>query len=170
MPQELQYPPTVRITQVRIHHPLPQTLIIAQRPLQHPVPTNGKLRTTGRPHLARHIVRLRKRRFRCAFENFLPYFRRNVFVLAMRFFAARIPVAAKVDVAVFLHVGESECAEGVDVVVEGGVGVPCVAKAAAMRMDEGKGGGEGGVVVDYVGEVGHGFMAFVLRGCEGRVG
>ena len=38
-------------------------------------------------------------------------------------------------------------------------------------MQEGEGGREVGVVVDYVGEVGHGFSAFVHGGCEeGRGG
>lgn len=93
-----------------------------------------------------------------------------MFVLAVGFFTAGVPVAAEVDVAVFLDVGDAESAEGVDVIVEWGVGVPCVAEAAAVWMDEGEGGGEGGVVVDYVSEVGHGFVAFVLWGCEGCVG
>lgn len=60
VPQELQYPPTPRIAQRRIHDPLPQPFIIAQRPLQHPVPTNGELRTTCRPDLPGHILRLRE--------------------------------------------------------------------------------------------------------------
>ena len=37
-------------------------------------------------------------------------------------------------------------------------------------MQEDEGGREVGVVVDDVGEVGHGFSAFVYGGCEGRVG
>ncbi len=93
-----------------------------------------------------------------------------MFVLAVGFFTAGVPVAAEVDVAVLLDVGDLEGAQGVDVVVERGVGVPCVAEAAPVWMDEGEGSGEGGVVVDDVGEVGHGFVAFVLWGCEGCVG
>ena len=73
----------------------------------------------------------------------------------MRDFAAGVPITAEVYVAVLLDVGEAECAQGVGVVVERGVGVPCVCEAAAVRVDEDEGGGEGGVVVDYVGEVGH---------------
>lgn len=57
-------------------------------------------------------------------------------VLAVRFFASGIPVAAQVHVAVFVDVVEAEAAEGIDVVVEGGVGVPGVAEAAAVRVDE----------------------------------
>lgn len=170
MPQKLQHPPTPRIAQRRIHHPLPQPFIIAQRPLQHPVPTDGELRTTCRPDLTGHVVRLRERRFRCPLENIPPDVRRDVFVLAVRFLAAGVPVAAEVDVAVFLNVGDLEGAQGVDVVVEGSVGVPCVAEAAPVWMDEGEGDGEGGVVVYDVGEVGHGFVAFILWGCEGCVG
>ncbi len=36
-------------------------------------------------------------------------------------------------------------------------------------MEEDEGGGEIGVVVDYVGEVGHGLSAFVHWGREGRI-
>lgn len=33
-------------------------------------------------------------------------------------------------------------------------------------MQEGDGGREGGVMIDYVGQVGHAFVAFVERGSE----
>ena len=51
-----------------------------------------------------------------------------------------------------------------------GVGVPCVGKAPPVGMDEGEDGREGSVVVGYIGEVGHRFVAFVLRGRERCVG
>jgi hypothetical protein len=35
-----------------------------------------------------------------------------------------------------------------------------------VGVEKGDGGGEGVVVVDYVGEVGHGLVAFVQRGGE----
>ena len=54
-----------------------------------------------------------------------------------------------------------EGAQGVDVGVEGGVGVPGGEEAGAVGVKEGESGGEVGVVVYYVGEVGHGFVAFV---------
>ena len=40
-------------------------------------------------------------------------------------------------------------------------------EAGAVRVDEGEGRWKVGVVVDDVGEVGHGFSAFVHGGCEG---
>ena len=54
--------------------------------------------------------------------------------------------------------------------MERGVGVPGGEEAGAVGVDEGEGGGEVGVVVDDVGEVGHGFSAFVHGGCEGGGG
>ena len=53
--------------------------------------------------------------------------------------------------------------------MERGVGVPGGEEAGAVGVDEGEGGREVGVVVDDVGEVGHGFPAFVHGGREGRV-
>ena len=51
--------------------------------------------------------------------------------------------------------------------MERGVGVPCGEEAGAVGVDEDEGGGEVGVVVDDVGEVGYGFAAFVHGGREG---
>ena len=76
-------------------------------------------------------------------------------VVSVRFQAPRIPVAAEIDVAVLLHKGYLKRSEGVDVVVERGVRVPGREEARAVGVEEDKGGGEIGVVVDYVGEVGH---------------
>lgn len=90
-------------------------------------------------------------------------------VAPVRFEAARVPVAAEVDVAVLLHEGELEGSEGGDVVVEGCVGVPGGEEAGAVGVQEDEGGEEVGVVVDYVGQVGHGFPTFVHGGREGVV-
>ena len=90
-------------------------------------------------------------------------------VVSVRYQAPRVPVAAEIDVAVLLHKGDLERSEGVDVVVERGVGVPGREEARAVGVEEDEGGGEVGVVVDDVGEVGHGFSALVHWGCEGRV-
>ena len=51
--------------------------------------------------------------------------------------------------------------QGVDVGVERGVGVPGGEEARAVGVEECEGLGERGVVVYYVGEVGHCFVAFV---------
>ena len=76
-------------------------------------------------------------------------------VVPVRFQTARVPVAAQVHVAVFLDKGDPEGAQRVDVVVEGRVGVPGGVEAGAVGVQEDEGRGEGGVVVDYVREVGH---------------
>lgn len=88
-------------------------------------------------------------------------------VVSMRFQASRIPVAAEINVAVFLYEGYPQRSQGGDVVVEGGVRVPGGEEARAVGMQEGEGGRQVGVVVDYVGEVGHGFPAFVHWRCQG---
>ncbi len=91
-------------------------------------------------------------------------------VPSVRLQTARVPIAAQVHVAALLHKGEPEGSQGVDVVVEGRVGVPGGEEAGAVGVEECEGRGEGGVVVDYVGEVGHGFAAFVHGGREGGAG
>ena len=48
--------------------------------------------------------------------------------------------------------------------------MPCGGVAVAMGVDEGEGARQTGVVVDYVGEVGEGFTAFVDGGEKGRGG
>lgn len=88
-------------------------------------------------------------------------------VVSMRFQASRIPVAAEINVAVFLYEGYPKRSQGVDVVVEGRVRVPGGEEARAVGMQEGEGGRQVGVIVDYVGEVGHGFSAFVHWRCQG---
>lgn len=90
-------------------------------------------------------------------------------VVSMCFQAPRVPIAAQIDVAVSLHKRYLEGAQRVDVVVERGVGVPGREEARAMRVEEYEGRREVRVVVDYVGEVGHGFSAFVHGGCEGSI-
>lgn len=155
MPEKLQHPSALRIALIRIHNPLPKRLIIALRPLQHPIPGHGELRATRRPHLLRGLLYPGKQRLGRPLENLLPHLGVDVRVLAVLVLAARVPVAAKVCVAVLLDEGEAEGAEGVAVGVEGGIGVPGGGEAGFVRVNEGEGGGEGGVVVDYVGEVGH---------------
>jgi len=89
-------------------------------------------------------------------EDFLPYLVRDVLVPSRGFVAAAWGrVAAKVDVAVLADERQLEILQGVDVVVQGSVRVPGVPEAGAVRVDEGHDGREGGVMVDYVGEVGH---------------
>ncbi len=66
MPQELHDSPTLRIALTRLFDPPPEALIIAPRPLQHPIPTHRKLRTARRAYLLRdkpHITPLRELRY-----------------------------------------------------------------------------------------------------------
>lgn len=76
-------------------------------------------------------------------------------VLPVRDLASRIPIAAEVRVSILLDEGDAEGPEGVNVVVERSVGVPGFGKSTPMRVDEDECGGEGIVVVNYEGEVGH---------------
>ena len=52
--------------------------------------------------------------------------------------------------------------------MEGGIGVPGEEKAGAVGVQEGDGGGERGVIVNYVSQVGHAFVAFVHGSREDR--
>ena len=76
-------------------------------------------------------------------------------VIAMRRFTPGLPGTAEIRVAAPLDEVETERFDGADVVVEPGVGVPALEVAVAVAVEEDDGGGEGVVVVDYVGEVGH---------------
>ena len=82
--------------------------------------------------------------------------------------AAGVPGAAQVHVAEAQHAGGVEALDGLDgVVAQEGVVVPGV----AVGVHEDEDGGQGGVVRDDVGEVGHYFVAFVEGGGErGRGG
>lgn len=90
-------------------------------------------------------------------------------VVSMCFQAPWVPIAAQIHVAVSLHERYLKGAQRVDVVVERCIRVPGGEEARAMRVEEYEGRREVGVVVDYVGEVGHGFSAFVHWGCEGSI-
>ena len=164
MPQKLHNPPTQRITLLRFDNPPPQLLIILPRPLQYLLPTNRKLRTTRLPNLPipPPSLPLRTR----PPPHILPHLLRHMFIRCVRFQTPGVPVAAEVHVAGLLYEGELEGTEGVDVGVQGGIGVPGGEEAGAVGVQEGEGGGEVGVIVNYVGEVGHGFVAFVEGGGE----
>ena len=57
-------------------------------------------------------------------------------VMPVRLQTPGIPIAAEIDVAVLLHKGDLEGVEGVDVVVERGVGVPGREEARAVGVQE----------------------------------
>ena len=89
-----------------------------------------------------------------------------MFIRRMRFQTPWVPVTAEVHVAGLLYEGELQGTEGVDVGVQGSVGVPGGEEAGAVGVQEGERRGQMGVVVYYIGEVGHGFVAFVEGGGE----
>ena len=57
-------------------------------------------------------------------------------VISVRLQTPGIPVAAEVDVAVLLHKWDLKGVQGVDVVVERGVGVPGREEARAVGVQE----------------------------------
>lgn len=162
MPQKLQHPPTLRIALLRLDNPLSKPFVITQRPSEHLIPRHRKLRTARSPHQPRRhlllppllLLRLPLSTTRPR-KHVRPYFRRNMRIVPMCFQTTRVPVTAQVHVAGFLYKGYLEGAQRVDVVVEGGVGVPGGEEAGAVGVEEYEDGWEVGVVVDYVGEIGH---------------
>lgn len=170
MPQELHDPPTLRIALPSLHDPCPKALIVAPRPLQHPFPTHRKLRAACRAHLLRNeplIISVRELRDRGVAENVMPYLWGDVLVVSMRRETAGVPIAAEIHVATVLHEWYLKGIHGVDVGMQRGICVPGAKEAGSVGMQEGEGGREGGVVVDYVGQVGHALVAFVEGCCEG---
>lgn len=179
MPQELHHAPTRRIVLVGIDNPLPESDIVLARPLEDLLARHGELSTARGADFFRFRQKLLlghccpgrgsrrvQRRSTRPVEDLRPDLLSDVAVETVGGPAARVPVAAKVDVAVALNEIELESAHGCYVIVERGVDVPGHEEAGAVGMEEGDGGGEGVVVVDQVGEVGHGLVAFVQRGGE----
>lgn len=97
-------------------------------------------------------------------EDFGPGLIGDVLVISIFLPAARVPVAAEVDVAGILDEGDVQGAQGVDVGVQGGVGVPGREETRAVGVEEGQDVRQRGVVVDDVRQVGHGLVALVGRG------
>lgn len=168
MPQELHHPPARRIVLVGIDNPLPESDIIFARPLEDLLPRHGELRTARGADFFRFgqefllVVRCTCTRGHClgrgrrrvqrrgtrSVEDLGPDLLGDVAVETVVGFAAGVPVAAEVDVAVALDEVELEGAHGCYVIVERGVDVPGHEEAGAVGVEEGDGGGEGVVVVD----------------------
>ncbi len=72
-------------------------------------------------------------------------------VVSMRRKTAGVPITAEIHVAVLLHEGHLKRIHGVDVGMQRGICVPRAEEARGVGVQEGEGGWEGGVVVDYVG-------------------
>lgn len=143
-----------------MYHPISDPDVVFQRPLPNLLSRDGELGAArdgeggvGVGHRGRGAVGVGRAGF---VEDFLPHLPRDVLVPSGGLIAAAWGrVAAKVDVAVLADEWQLEVFQGVDVVVQGGVRVPGVPETGAVRVDEGHDGREGGVMVDYVGEVGH---------------
>lgn len=153
------------IRQIRHQNPVIKPLIVTPRPFQHLIPRHGKLRTTrGRNHL-RHLG---------AVEQFLPCLRVDLLRRLARLSwgaewldligTARGFLAAEVDVAVFLHKVGFQGADGLDVAVGEGVGVPGLGPAVLVAVEEDNGRGEVVVMLDDVLEVGEALATFVDGG------
>lgn len=163
MPQELHHPSGHGIIQLGVDYPLPELDIVLARSLQHLAPRDRKLRTARRANLFRlaHVLvhwgfllirrgSVQWRRAR-ALKDIPPDLLGDMYVEPVGFLAAGVPVAAEIDVAVFLDKVGSQHAHCVDVVVERGVVVPCQEEAVAMGVEKDNCRGEGVVVVNYVG-------------------
>ena len=160
VPQILHDPTRLPIAQLRPYHPLANLDVVFPRPFPNLLPGDGELGATrdGEGGVGYGLCSRGPIEKRCAglVEDFLPHLPRDMLVPSGGFVAAAWgPVAAEVDVAVLPDECELEVLESVDVVVQWVVRVPSAQEARAVRVDEGYGGGEGGVVVDYVGQVRH---------------
>lgn len=178
MPQELHNPPRRSVSKLRVDNPLPELDIILNRTPLNLISRDSELRAAcgtdlgrlAKIHLAGELL-LRGRgsiQGRCtrAVEDIQPDLVGDMTIEAMGVPAAGIPIAAKVDIAVLLDEIGPETAHGYDVIVEWRIDVPCHEEACAMSVEKGDGRGEIVVGVDYVREVGHGFMAFVEWSCK----
>lgn len=152
-------------------NPVIKPLIVTPRPLQYLIPRHGKLRTTRRRN---HLGHLR------AVEQFQPRLRVDLLRRLARLSrraewldlvrTAGGFLAAEVDVAVLLHKVGFQVADGLDVAVGEGVGVPGLGPAVFVAVEEDYGGGEVVVVLDDVLEVGEALAAFVDGGVSRGVG
>lgn len=181
MPEKLHDPSTAGIGFIRVNDPLPDLDIVLPRTHENLVSRHSKLRATCGTHILGHAEVfliggylggvLRHVQFgslACIqswgagpLENIRPHLLRHMLVLAMAFLAARVPIAPKIDVAVLLDEIELESAHCGDIVVQRCVHMPCQKKPGAMRVEEGDSRGKVFVVVNHVGQIGHGLMAFV---------
>lgn len=184
VPEKLHYAPAAGIVAVCVYDPLSELDVVFLRASMHLLSRYGELRATGSPDFfgfgqeflfSRSIqcsVRCKACRYRPVqgrragpFKYFLPHGLCDVPIDAMCFLATGIPIAPEVDISVLLDEVELQRPHGRYVVVQGSIYMPCHEKAPAMGMQERDGRRELVVVIDQVGKVGHGLVAFV----EGRL-
>ena len=186
MPEKLHDPSTAGIGFIRVDDPLPDLDIILPRTHENLLSRYGKLRATCGTHILGHaevflisgqlggvLRHIQFGSLACiqswgagSLENIRPHLLRHMLVLAMTFLAPGVPIAAKVDVAILLDEIELESAHCVDIVMQRRIDMPCQKESGSMRVEEGYGRGKVFVVVDHVGQIGHGLMAFVEGGRE----
>lgn len=183
MPQVLHDATADAVVAVGPHHPVAELDVVLQRPLQHLVPRHGELRAARgayplgeqgllvrgaaqgdrwsggvsiRIHDCIRRVRARPR------EDLAPHLLRDERDAARHGpQTARVRIAAQVHVSVALHKVELQRAHAGGVVVQRRVDVPGAQEAGAVRVQEGEGRGQRGVVVDDVRQVGHCLVALV---------
>lgn len=181
MPEKLHDPSTAGISFIRVDDPLPDLDIILPRTHKDLVSRHSKLCATCGTHIFGHakvfliggdlggvLHRVQFGSLACIqcwgagpLEDIRPHLLRHMLVLAMTFLAPGVPIASKVDVAVLLDEIELKSAHCSDIVVQWRIDMPCQKKSGPMRVEEGYGRGKVFVVVDHVGQIGHGLMAFV---------
>lgn len=181
MPEELHDPSTAGIGLIRVNDPLPDLDIVLPRTHEDLVSRHSKLRATCGTYILGHaevfliggnlggvLHHVEFGSLTCIqswgagpLENIRPHLLRHMLVLAMAFLAPRVPIAPKVSVAVLLDEIELESAHCGDIVVQRRIYMPCQKEPGSMRVEEGDSRGKVLVVVDHVGQIGHGLMAFV---------
>ena len=176
MPQELHHPPRRSIVKLRVDNPLAKPDIIIQRTLLNLLSRDSELRAAcganlgrlAKVFLARELLLrggggIQRRRTR-AVENFHPNLLGDMAIEAVGALAAWIPIAAKIHITVLLDEIELQVTHGYDIVMEWRINVPRHEEACTMGVKKSDGRGKVVVEIDYVREVGHGFVAFVEWG------
>jgi len=166
VPQEFHDSPALRVALLGIHNPIPEMVIIAQRPLPDLILRHGELCTARSAYFDRELAHIR----RSPTKDVFPHIRCDVGIVSMRLQATGVPIASQIDVAIALHKRELQRAQSVDIIVKWRVSMPGSEEAIAVRVEEGESRRESVIVVYDVGEVGHGFMAFIHWGCKGAAG
>jgi len=171
MPQMLHDPPAPIIVLLRLDEPLPKPLILRHRSRANLLPRDSKLTAARRPNRSRHVV---------VSKHIPPDVGHRMFGMTVFFprLAKRLDLvgasghedAAQVGVAIALYEADVQRLEGGYVVVGLGVRMPGFRVAVLVAVQEDDRLGEGGVVRNDVGQVGHCFAAFVDGRVQGRVG
>ena len=110
-------------------------LEITQRPLQYPRTRDCELSATRGGNLRGSIVTSTPV-CRCTIEHLPPYLRRNKFIFPVFLYTTRIPVTAKIDVAILLHKIYLKRVESINVGMQRRIDVPGRQKAVAMGVHE----------------------------------